>query len=164
MVGTGVLGWVSFWSERGLKELVGPGLRSWVKVLAGAFRDRPEVQVGPKVEAGQRKWNWVQKSQGTLGTIVYRGKAGAGSKGRDQRSQGFSRKSSPTPAHWGTGTFGFCSSALMSLVSGFASAACFFICSHGAYARARAGHVCDRVWSGLVQGQGAQRRGSRRGG
>ena len=48
MVGTGVLGWVSFWSEqRGLKELVGPGLRSWVKVLAGAFRDRPEVQVGP---------------------------------------------------------------------------------------------------------------------
>ena len=48
VVGTGVLGWVSFWSEqRGLKELVGPGLRSWVKVLAGASRDRPEVQVGP---------------------------------------------------------------------------------------------------------------------
>ena len=88
MVGTGVLGWVSFWSERGLTELVGPGLRSWVEVLAGAFRDRPEVQVGPKVEAGAWKWNWVQKFQGTLGTIVYRGKAGAGSKGRDQRSQG----------------------------------------------------------------------------
>jgi hypothetical protein len=69
-----------------------------------------------------------------------------------------------TPTHWGAGTFGFCSSALMSLVSGFASAACFFICSHGAYARARAGHVCDRVWSGLVQGQGAKRRGSRKGG
>ena len=57
VVGTGVLGRVSFWSERGLKELVGPGLRSWVKVLDGAFRDRPEVQVGPKVEAGARKWN-----------------------------------------------------------------------------------------------------------
>jgi hypothetical protein len=76
VVGPGVLGWVSFWSERGLKELVGPGLRSWVKVLAGAFRDRPEVQVGSKVEAGARKWNWVQKFQGTLGITVYRGKAG----------------------------------------------------------------------------------------
>ena len=38
-----------------LKELVGPGLRSWVKVLDGAFRDRPEVQVGPKVEAGAKE-------------------------------------------------------------------------------------------------------------
>jgi len=88
VVGTGVLGGLASGRNEGLKELVGPGLKSWVKVLAGAFRDRPEVQIGPKVEAGQRKWNWVQKFQGTLGTIVYRGKAGAGSKGRDQRSQG----------------------------------------------------------------------------
>jgi hypothetical protein len=161
VVGTGVLGWVSFWSERGLKEFVRPGLRSWAKVLAGAFRDRPEVQVGPKVEAGARKWNWVQKSRGTLGTIVTEVRWFERPGSEVSR---FSRKGSPTPAHWGAGTFGFCSSALMSLVSGFASAACFFICSHGAYARARAGHVCDRVWSALVQGQGAQRRGSRKGG
>jgi len=38
-----------------VETVVGPGLRSWVKVLAGALRDRPEVQVGPKVEAGAKE-------------------------------------------------------------------------------------------------------------
>jgi hypothetical protein len=28
------------------------------------------VQVGSKVEAGARKWNWAQKSRGTLAIIV----------------------------------------------------------------------------------------------
>ena len=121
------------------------------------------MQVGSKVEAGARKWNWAQKSRGTLAIIVteVRLVRKAGIRGLKVLTE----EGLPNPTtHWGAGTFGFCSSALMSLVSGFASAACFFICSHGAYARARAGHVCDRVWSGLVQGQGAQRRGSRRGG
>jgi len=101
MVGTGVLGWICFWSERGLKELVGPGLRSWVKVLAGAFRDRAEVQVGPKVEAGARKSGIGFRSLRALMEPSFRVKAvglvrKAGIRGLKVLTMG-----SPTPAHIG---------------------------------------------------------------
>ena len=124
MVGTGVLGWVSFWSEqRGLKELVGPGLRSWVKVLAGAFRDRPEVQVGPtRLRLGKGSGIGFRSIRTLLEPSFTEVKLGlvrkAGIRGLKVLTEG-----SPTPAHWGAGTFGFCSSAWMSLVSGFAATA-----------------------------------------